>query len=51
MSEREIKLMENRIMRGIHLAHKRLLEKAKRDDKELVIAEQGKVLKVRARDL
>ncbi|MEF9931048.1 MAG: hypothetical protein RSC28_06170 [Bacteroidales bacterium] len=51
MSEHEIRLMEDRIMKGIRLAHKRLIERAKRDDRELVISKEGRILKVKARDL
>ncbi|WP_020601523.1 hypothetical protein [Spirosoma spitsbergense] len=39
-------------MVGFRLAHKRLVEKAKRDDEELVIADKdGKPVRVKARDL
>ena len=39
-------------MNGFRLAHKRLVEKAKRDDEELVIADkEGKPVRVKARDL
>ncbi|MEG0517372.1 MAG: hypothetical protein RR555_00705 [Bacteroidales bacterium] len=51
MSEHEIKLMEDVILKGIHLAQKRLMDKAKREDKELVMSKHGKILKVKARDL
>ncbi|GAB4028500.1 hypothetical protein [Spirosoma gilvum] len=40
-----------KIMQGVLLAHKRLIEKAKRDDDTLVIERDGKPVRVKARDL
>ncbi|SOD78101.1 hypothetical protein [Spirosoma fluviale] len=40
-----------KVMDGFRLAHKRLVEKAKREDDTLVIERDGKILHVRARDL
>ncbi len=40
------------VMRGFKLAHKKVVEQAKRDDAELVIADKdGKPVLVKARDL
>lgn len=40
------------ILKGFRLAHQKLVEKAKRDDDELMIADKdGKPIRVRARDL
>lgn len=39
------------VMRGFRLAHKRLVEKAKRDDDTLVIERDGKIVHVKAREL
>lgn len=38
-------------MSGFRLAHKRLIEKAKREDDTLVIERKGKIIHVKARDL
>jgi len=38
-------------MKGFRLAHKRLVEKAKRDDDTLVIVRDGKIVHIKARDL
>lgn len=43
--------ISKKVMDGFRLAHKRLVEKAKRDDDTLVIERDGKIVHVRARDL
>lgn len=50
MSEVEIKQMQEKINAGILLARKRLIEKQK-EDGELVIVRDGKVVRVKAKDL
>lgn len=40
-----------KVMEGFRLAHKRLVEKAKRDDDTLIIERDGKPVRVKARDL
>lgn len=40
-----------KITEGVKLAVKRLIEKTKKEDGELVISRNGKVMKVKARDL
>ena len=49
MSEIEIKQMQEKIDAGILLAQKRLIEKTKKEDGELV--RDGKVVRIKARDL
>ncbi|HUN14778.1 MULTISPECIES: hypothetical protein [unclassified Alistipes] len=51
MSEIEIKQMQEKINAGILLARKRLVEKARKEDGELVIVRDGKVVRIKARDL
>ena len=51
MSELEIKQMQEKIDAGILLAQKRLIEKAKKEDAELVIEKDGKVVRIKAIDL
>lgn len=51
MSEVEIKKLQEKIDAGIILAQKRLIEKAKKEDGELVILQDGRVVRVKAKDL
>ena len=51
MSEIEIKQMQEKINAGILLARKRLIEKAKKENGELVVLRDGKVVRIKARDL
>lgn len=51
MSEIEIRQMQEKIKAGIRLARRRLIEKAKRNDEELVIFRDGKVLRIKAKEL
>ena len=51
MSEVEIKQMQEKINAGILLARKRLIERTKKEDGELVIVRDGKVVRIKAKDL
>lgn len=51
MSELEIQQMQGKIDAGILLAQKRLIEKAKKEDAELVVEKDGKVVRIKAKDL
>ena len=51
MSEMEIKQMQEKIDAGILLAQKRLIEKTKKEDGKLVVVRDGKVVRIKARDL
>lgn len=51
MSELEIKQLQEKINAGILLARKRLIEKAKKEDGELVILRDGKVVRVKAKEI
>lgn len=51
MSELEIQLMQEKIDAGILLAQKRLIEKAKKEDAELVVEKDGKVVRIKVKDL
>ena len=51
MSEIEIKQMQEKIDAGILLAQKRQIEKTKKEDGELVVVRDGKVVRIKARDL
>ena len=45
MSEIEIKQMQEKINAGILLARKRLIEKVKKEDGELVVVRDGKIVR------
>ena len=51
MSEIEIKQMQEKINAGILLARKRLVEKTRKEDGELVVVRDGEVVRIKARDL
>ena len=51
MNEIEIKQMQKKINAGILLARKRLVEKTRKEDGELVVVRDGKVLHIKAREL
>ena len=51
MSELEIKQMQEKIDAGILLAQKRLIEKTRKEDGELVVMRDGKVVRIQAKDL
>ena len=47
----EIKEIREKILQGLELAFQRLVEEKKREDGELVFSKDGKIYKVKARDL
>ena len=51
MSEHEKKEMKYRILYGISLAFERLVEQKQKEDAELAFSQDGKIVRVRARDL
>ncbi len=51
MSENEIKKLQARIDAGILLAQQRLIEQTRQEDGELVIARDGKIVRVKPEDL
>ena len=51
MNKEEVKVMRNKIIQGIDLAYERLLIAKQKDDAELVFSRDGKIVKVKARDL
>jgi hypothetical protein len=46
-----IKQMQEKINAGILLARKRLIEKVKKEDGELVVVRDGKIVRLKAKDL
>ena len=51
MSEIEIKQLQEKINAGILLARKRLIEKTKKENGELVVVRDGKVVCFKAQEL
>jgi hypothetical protein len=51
MSPAELDELEKKVTKGVKLAIRRLIEKTREVDGELVISKNGKVVKVKARDL
>lgn len=51
METSQKKDLSDTVMKGFQLAYQRLVEKAKREDRELVISRDGKIVHVKARDL
>ena len=51
MSDLEIKEMQEKIIEGLQLACKRLVEKTKRENGELVVFRDGEVVHIKADEL
>ena len=51
MNQEEIKALDEKIRKGLTLSFQRLVAKTKREDGELVIFKDGKVIRIKARDL
>ena len=51
MNKDEVKVMRDKIIKGIDIAYERLLIEKQKDDSELVFSYNGKIVKVKARDL
>ncbi len=51
MSKSEADQLEKKITQGVKLAIKRLIERTQKEDGELVVARNGKIVHVKARDL
>lgn len=51
MNKEEVKVMRNKIIKGIDLAYERLLIAKQKDNSELVFSRNGKIIKVKAQDL
>ena len=51
MNKDEVKELRDKIIKGIDLAYDRLLTAKQKDDSELVFTRNGKIVKVKAKDL
>ena len=51
MNRNKVKELRNKIIEGIDLAYDRLLTAKQKDDSELVFSRNGKIVKIKAKDL
>jgi hypothetical protein len=51
VTKESTKDLRTKIIQGLELAYSRLLSSKQKDDAELVISRNGKIVKVKARDL
>jgi hypothetical protein len=51
MTKESVKVMRTKILQGIDLSYSRLLISKQKEDGELVISRNGKIIRVKARDL
>lgn len=51
MTKENVKDLREKILLGIELAYSRLLSSKQKDDAELVITRNGKIVKIKAREL
>jgi hypothetical protein len=51
MNTDKVKELRNKIIKGIDLAYERLLIAKQKDNSELVFTRNGKIIKVKAKDL
>ena len=51
MTKDNVKELRAKIIKGLELAYSRLLASKQKDDLDLVISRNGKIIKVKARDL
>lgn len=51
MTQAEMDSTIDKITKGVKLSIERLIERTKKEDGELVISQNGKVVRVKARDL
>jgi len=51
MKKEDVEILQDKIVKGVELAYKRLLIEKKKDDSELVFSHNGKIVIVKARDL
>ena len=51
MTKEDVKDLRSKILKGVELAYTRLLIAKQKEDGDLVISRNGKIIKVKARDL
>lgn len=51
MTKKDKKNLSEKIRKGVDLAYKRLVIKRQKEDGELIFSEDGKIVRVKAKDL
>ncbi len=51
MTKENVKDLRTKIIQGLELAYKRLLISKQKEDAELVISKNGKIVRIKAREL
>lgn len=51
MTKEEVNIMSDKIIKGVELAYQRLIIAKAKEDGELVFSRDGKIVKIKARDL
>lgn len=51
MKKENINILRAKILKGISLAYDRMLTSKQKEDEEIVISQNGKVVKIKAREL
>ena len=51
MNKEEVKIMQDKIVKGVELAYSRLMIQKQKDNSELVFSRNGKIVNVKARNL
>ena len=51
MTPKKIEELHNNIVKGIELSFKRLVAQKQKDDEELIFSQNGKIVRIKARDL
>ena len=51
MTKEEGEALRNKIKKGLQISYQRLVEKTKMEDGSLVFSKDGKIIRVKARDL
>lgn len=51
MTKEEGETLRNKIKKGLEISYQRLVEKTKKEDGSLVFSKDGKIIRVKARDL
>ena len=51
MSSEEATILREKFIEGMKLARRRLVEETKKEDGELIFSKNGKIVRIKARDL
>jgi hypothetical protein len=51
MTKKENNILRNKIMKGIQLAIKKLIDISKKNDEELIVYKNGKIVSVKAKNI